>query len=97
MMSTFLTSFHHLPLKMRICSFYVNGRKFLFSAVKNARTAFYDQKGKQKSKRVSRKETRRNKRQEKKVKQHHFMLKKNGKEEPVDVNKLMLIFIFLTF
>ena len=44
--------------------------------MKNAKTAFYKDKGKQKK--VFRKEARRNKRLEKKAKHHQFMLKKSG-------------------
>uniref|UniRef100_A0A7M5V9Z0 MI domain-containing protein n=1 Tax=Clytia hemisphaerica TaxID=252671 RepID=A0A7M5V9Z0_9CNID len=50
--------------------------KDLRNAVKNAKTAFYKDKGKQKQ--VFRREARRNKRVEKKAKHHQFMLKKSG-------------------
>lgn len=54
----------------------LSGNIDLFSAVKNAKTAFYKDKGKQKQ--VFRREARRNKRVEKKAKHHQFMLKKSG-------------------
>ena len=54
-----------------------------FIAVKNVRSAFYQQKIKKKKQ--SRKDVRKTKRQERKTKQHEFMLKKHNKE-PDKVN-----------